>query len=85
MPSHPPGNLYSMIHQRQALGVECPLCNHRAVFRPRDLIDASNVGEMASLAYLLNRMRCASCGARDPDGVVMAETEGEGWVAAGKR
>ncbi|WP_144344234.1 hypothetical protein [Ancylobacter moscoviensis] len=69
-----------MIHQHQVLGVECPLCKHRKVFRPADLIDSTNVGEMASLAALLRRMRCASCGARYPDGMVLPGADGEEWA-----
>jgi DNA-directed RNA polymerase subunit RPC12/RpoP len=81
----PGPNVYRMMHSNHVLGVECASCRHRAVFTARQLIELSNVGEMAGLDYMARRMRCAHCGHKGVVATQIPLGEDDAWLAEAAR
>ena len=81
----PGPNIYRMMHSNHVLGVECVSCRHRAVFTARQLIDHSNVGEMAGLEQMASRMRCAWCGHKGAVGTQVPLGKEDAWLAEAGR
>lgn len=81
-----PGTTILGMHNReQVLGVECPSCRHRTVFSARQLIEHSDVGEMAGLDYMARRMRCCLCGTKGASFKQLPEAKAELWLGDAER
>lgn len=81
----PGPTIYGLMRADNVLGVECASCRHRAVFTARQLIDHSNVGEMAGLDYMARRMRCAWCGHKGAVGTQVPLGKEGAWLAEAGR
>ena len=81
----PGPNILAMRNADKVLGVERASCRHRAVFTARQLIDHSNVGEMAGLDYMARRMRCARCGHNGAVGTQVPLGKEDAWLAEAGR
>jgi len=77
----PGPTILGMRNGGKVLGVECRKCRHRVVFTDRELIEHSNVGEMAGIDYMARRMRCALCGKKSPTWTQIPKTERDLWLA----